>query len=206
MVRPAQDGDRARRLLEHLREALHLGRCLPLGQHARRRLVALVEHARDRSVLGVDGRQAVIPIGLLYAAVPLYRQHLVEGGEALARLNDLLELRLQDLPDVRPHFASRAAERPGMPLRGNRRPSVVIEEAQLRPPIDRRRKARLETDAQDETERQRPCFRRTERCARPIVRAHARSQIAAPGEEIGTLHLSLTYRAPRRLNDERPPS
>src|SRR3546814_3076901 len=100
----------------------------------------------------------------------------------LAGADDAFELRLDHVPDVAPHRARGLAERPGVAFCRDRRPGVVVDQAQLRPPIDRCRQARMQADVDRDAQRSGPAFGRADRGRRPVETTDARAHVARSEE------------------------
>jgi hypothetical protein len=128
----------------------------PFTEDAVCNVVRLGEHPHDTAVLASDGREAVIPVGLVHPAVALDGQELVEGGEALPSSHDFCKLWADDPPDVAPDFGCRPTQRPRMPIRWNRDPGIVVEVQKLGTPVDCGRKGRVQADRKRCTQRRWP--------------------------------------------------
>ena len=183
MLRTAQQRDRPRCLLEHFAQAIDLRLAFAARPDLLGCLMTLVENAGDPAVFVQNGRQTVVPVRLLSRAAPLHGKHLIESGYAFATLEHLPELRLQDVPDIRPDLPRRTAQRPGMLFRRDRGPGVVVEQLQLRSPVDRGRKARVQANAERRTQRVRPAFRTPEGCRSPVERPDTGTHVAAPDKK-----------------------
>ena len=92
-------------------------------------LVALVEHADDRTVLASDRSEAVVPVGRPADAAADHGQQLIVGREALAALDHARELRADHVPDVGPNLGAGPSQRPRVALGRDGRPRLVVEKA-----------------------------------------------------------------------------
>ena len=110
---------------------------------------------------------------------------------------NLRELRSDDRPDVRPDLAGRLTQGGGMFLRRDRCPGVVIEQMELRPPVDGRGEGRVQTDRHRRAQRQRPVLR-SDRAAKPP--SHARES-ARPSRPPPFKNLSLGKAPPPCWHD-----
>ncbi len=114
-------------------------------------------------------------VGLLGVAAALeeQQQRLVPGRHAGAHHG--LDARADVGPDLRPHLARRAPERPRVLLAERVAPvRVVAEERQLRAPRHPHREARREDDLDDGLQAPRPLLRRAERVRRPVDGSRSR--------------------------------
>ncbi len=151
----------------------------PLGQDALGRLAPLIEDADDRAILSPNGRQAVVPEGLLGPTVTHHGEHLVEGRHSLPGVEDLLELRTDDMPDVGPDDLAGLAECCRVALCRDRRPGVVVEQTEIRSPIDRGREVRVQADRYRRPQRPWPARRVSKRGRIPWKGADALSHFAS---------------------------
>ena len=123
-------------------------------------------------------------VGLLEVAGALQEQQqaLVPGG--LAGLQHRPDARADVVPDLRPHLAGRAAQRPRV-LGPQRvvRVGVVVEERQLGTPRHPHREARGQQDLHHLPQRRRPVLRTPHRGRGPVPGRHHLAHTTAAGED-----------------------
>ena len=170
---------------ERVFEPLLAGAQRSFGIEPRGRLVALVEDTENlQAGLVEKRREIVVPTGVLNPPAALHGQHLALDAETLAAGQDIRQLGLDDVPDVRPDLARGASERPGVLFTGDRRPGVIIEKAKLRAPIDRGRDLGVEAEIERHFEGGRPGRSRAQGGRRPIHCPHAFAEFTPAGKEL----------------------
>ncbi len=167
MVRTMQQRDCPGRMIDQLAQPPHLGQPRTLGHHRPGRLVPLVQDSDDLAIFVADRGEAVIPIGFVRPPAAHHVEPLVERGKALARCDHLGELRTDDIPDFGEHVLAALAQRPGMPLGGDRCPGVIVEQPQLFAPVNRGGNSRSHANAQRKAQWLGPILGRADRVAPP---------------------------------------
>ena len=204
MLRAGEDAHEARRLVEQLPPPA-LGRLEALGSlDLFRRLRAQHQHTAD-AVWGtrlVDRAVAVGPVHIFLPAVADDRHQRVLVPGRSFRLHHVLDLRTDDVPDLGPGVASRAAQDAGMFLRPDGPAvGVVVEAAELRAPEDESRVPGGQEDAYGGAEGEGPLLRRPERRCGPVERANELAHRAAALQEGRAVHVIVVgryFRAYRR--------
>ena len=149
----------------HLAQRLHA----PVGQHATRALGTGIEDPTRTTVLVADRAVRERVVGLFQITGPEHLQEEVFGPSGLAGLDDLVHHRADDVPDLRPAFLTRTAEKLRvLPLPQHRPVAVVVEHPALRPPPQDDGMARAKADAHGRTQALGPRCDRTERSLRPV--------------------------------------
>ncbi len=165
------------------------------GDPAQQGQLAFGNHPAGIVGIGADdpARRAVIVgdravgegvVGLLGIAVALHDQELLLDIGALDAAHGGGQHRTDLGPDLAPHLAGRAAQRPGMLAADDREIGVVIEIGQLGSPADPDRLARRQHDADGGPEALRPGFGRAQGRRGPVVRADQAAHVAAAGQKI----------------------
>ena len=151
------------------------------------RLGANDQHAahavRRRRV--VDGPIAIGPVDLFELAVAGDGDEMVLSPGRPASRHDLLDLRPDDGPDLRPHLPRRLAERRGMTLAPDRLAiGVVIEAIEDAAPPYIHRMAGVQDQAHGGAQRLRPGLRPAQRMRRPIIGPHEGAHFPSPSHEV----------------------
>ncbi len=159
------------------------------------------EDAVHPARLAPDRGEAVGPERFGQSAVALHQEPLVLRHHALARLVDLARRSSERrLPHGGPDLAHGPPEGPGVPSVQERPVGVVVEEAELRTPVDGADRPRVEAGEERRAEGLRPGQGIAERRRRPVATAHQRAHLAAAGEEVEVLrHRPTALRPPRQL-------
>ena len=192
VIRAAQHGEDAGRLLEQAHQALVLLFAVAFRQHFAGHLDAGAIHAGHGAVLVAHRRVREAEPGVLVVAVAVHaqRQPVHVGGFALERAHDQ---RMDVVPDLTPDVVEAVTQRRGMLFAEDDRVGVVVQEAQLRPPGHEHRELRVEHQADRGAQRLGPGTRMPERGMRPVVRPHHGSHLPAPAQEGQPFGRSLVF-------------
>ena len=196
MLGPRQHGGEPRHLLQGQLLAFALGRQLAARKDLFGGLRAKDQdpaHPVGRGVV-VDGAIAVGPVDVLQTAVAGDRDELVLVPGRPQAGPDLVDLRADDVPDLRPDLLGRPPEGSRMALRTDRGAvGVVVEAVARRPPEEVGRMAGVEDQPQRGLQRLGPGLSRAQRVRRPVVGPHKRAHLAAPGQEAGRIGPDLAH-------------
>ena len=141
-----------------------------------RRLLDRAEDAADAVARIGVGQRTVRPREVRFAdeAMPVDVEQNVLVPRRRAAVLDREQLRSDRVPDLAPAVARCLAQSDGMFAAHDRKVGVVVELDEVRPPPEHHREAAGQHDVEDRPQFQRPGFRGTERCARPIRCGHER--------------------------------
>ena len=156
----------------------------PLGDDPVGGLQARDEDARHRTALVADRIVGVVEVALLEKAVPIEAQQSgfdVRGAPG----EDLVDHRLDDVPDFRPAFAPPLSHRAWMLGGAEDGPvTVVVELDEVRSPPHEHRVLGRKENAEHGAQGLRPRLDRAYRRVRPVDGAHERLHLAAPVEDL----------------------
>ena len=166
-----------------LRDQVDEDALVACGDDPLRRLETGVEDPFDVPAGAHDRAEVVVEVRLLEVPPTLHRQEAVGGPHRLT-VERPTHLGPDDVPDVGPHLRRRSAERPGVLVPGDVAPGRVVEQRQLRPPVDGHRVLRSEADAGRRAQLCRPVLRVAERRRPPVEALEEGVHLASAREDV----------------------
>lgn len=160
-----------------------------LRAHALGRLDRQVQNAA-RAAAGVGDRDdAVVEPGILHAALAVQREQLVADLDRSLVSENSCKQRADGFPDFGENLAGRPPECSRMLGPDQLPPGVVVEQDEVRTPIDADRRRPAQHDADGCAKRLRPILNRPERRRRPVVLTAASAHLAGAIEQIVDQHV-----------------
>ena len=153
-----------------------------LAEHASGRLAHDAEDAADPAGFVPHGIVGNVEVRLLGEAVSDHVQGKIVGSECLTRLDDAVEERAEDVPDLGPYLTSGQTEHGAVLAAEHWNVGVVVELDQLGTPEHADLRLRRKQDADGTAQALRPRGRGAERGGGPVEGANALSHLAAARE------------------------